>query len=75
MLSPDGCSIIRKVGDSVARHHGNGQDYTGGKGLGQAMGKGRMVVLFLDTPNNHILSSLQRTFRAFREALIDREVM
>ena len=39
------------------------------------MGKGRMVVLFLDTPNNHILSSLQRTFRAFREALIDREVM
>ena len=38
------------------------------------MGKGRMVVLFLDTPNNHILFSLERTFRAFRKALIDKEV-
>ena len=38
------------------------------------MGKGRMVVLFLDTPNNHILSFLLRTFRAFRKALIDKEV-
>lgn len=40
-------------------------DYTGGKGPGQAKGKGRMVVLFLDTPNNHILFCLQVIFQAF----------
>lgn len=57
-VSVDECSVIRSVGGSQDRHHGNGEDYTGGKGLGQAMGKGRILVSFLDTPNDHILFCL-----------------
>lgn len=59
-VSDDGCSGIRTVGDSVARHHSNEEDYTGGKGLGQARDKGRIPGPFLDTPNDHILFWLYR---------------
>jgi hypothetical protein len=31
------------------------KDYTEGKGPGQATNKGRMLIPFLDTPNDHIL--------------------